>query len=341
MSTRHQDIIQYYQNHGKSDTVRCFTGIHFSRRAIYLILERYEKTGSIERKVGSGRKAVKLKESKKKRLLQNSTTSGGQSIRKLSRKFQISKSYVHDILKKNNILFRKRKEAPKVSPAQIIRQESRLQLLSEIVTQKKKTHFVLDDESYFTLTGAQNSGYYVESNKQNEVPDNIRLKFREKFCPKVLVWVAISKRGISSLCIRKSNAEALNSEIYISECLNKHLLPFLKENYPSGHFLFWPDLASCHYSRATLSWLREQKIPFVEKENNPPCAPQIRPIERFWAHLKEKVYEGGWTADSQQQLISRIRRKVKLFDNLYFQKLFLHFTNKIVYANSHGLNSLI
>lgn len=341
MSTRHQDIINYYENHGKSDTVRHFTGIHFSRRGIYRILERYEQTGSIKRKVGSGRKAVKLSASKKKRLLKISTMSAGQSVRKLARKFHISKSYAHDTLKKNNIIFKKRREAPKVSPAQIIRQESRLQLLSEIVTEKKKTDFVLDDESYFTLTGAQNSGYYVESHNQNDAPDNIRLKFREKFCPKVLVWGAVSKRGISHLCIRKSNAVALNSEIYISECLNKHLLPFLKEKYPSGHFLFWPDLASCHYSRATLSWLREQKIPFVEKENNPPCAPQIRPIERFWAHLKEKVYEGGWTADSQEQLIRRIRTKVKLFDDLYFVNLFSHFTDKIVSANSHGLNSLI
>jgi transposase len=318
MSTRHQDIIKYYENHSKSDTVRRFADLHFSRRGIYSLIERYEKTGSIERKVGSGRKAIKMTASKKKRLLKSSTTSAGQSVRKLARKFNISKSYVHDTLKNNNIIFKKRKEAPKVTPAQVIRQESRLNLLSQIVLKKKKTDFVLDDESYFTLTGAQNSGFYVDCDKENEVPDNIRLKFREKFCPKVLVWAAISKRGISSLCIRKSKAEALNSEIYITECLTKHLLPFLSEKYPTGHFLFWPDLASCHYSKATLSWLEAQKSHFVKKDNNPPCAPQIRPIERFWAHLKQKVYDGGWTADSQDQLIRRIKTKAKLFDDLYF-----------------------
>ena len=110
--------------------MRHFTGIHFSRRGIYSILERYEKTGTIERKVGSGRKAVKLTGSKKKRLLHNATVCAGQSVRKLARKFNIAKSYVHDTLKNNNIIFKKRKEAPKVSPAQKECQKSRLQFLS-------------------------------------------------------------------------------------------------------------------------------------------------------------------------------------------------------------------
>lgn len=138
MSTRHEDIIKFYENHSKSETVQNFTGIHFSRRGIYSLIERYEKTGSTERKVGSGRKAVKLVASRKKTLLQSSTLSVGQSVRKLGRKFNLSKSYVQKVLKNNNIVFRKRKEAPKTTPAQIARQETRLQILSKIVMEKKR-----------------------------------------------------------------------------------------------------------------------------------------------------------------------------------------------------------
>jgi hypothetical protein len=35
-------------------------------------------------------------------------------------------------------------------------------------------------------------------------------------------------------------------------------------------------------------------IAFVEKFENPPNAPQIRPIENYWGILKMKVYEGSW-----------------------------------------------
>jgi len=341
ISKRHEDIINFFKTHSKSETVTKFTGIHFSRRGIYAIIQRYEKTGSIERKVGSGRKPVKMTSDKRKRLLQRATLTVGQSVRKLGREMNVSKSYVHKMLKTNNIVFRKRKEAPKVTPTQIIRQKARLQNLAKIVVEKTKTDFVLDDESYFTLTGAMTSGYYVDQKKFGDVPDNIRLKFREKFTVKVLVWATVSRRGISNLYIRKWKSVASNSDIYISECLTKRLLPYLNEKYPAGHFIFWPDLASCHYAKASLKCLEDNKIPFVKKDSNPPCAPQIRPIEKFWAHLKEKVYEKGWTADSEDQLIRRIKTKAKQFNNLYFRTLFANFRQRIMLANSYGLNSLI
>ena len=40
----------------------------------------------------------------------------------------------------------------------------------------------------------------------------------------------------------------------------------------------------------------------------------IRPIETLWGLLKEKVYEGNWTALSKLQRSGRIRRKVREVD---------------------------
>lgn len=75
--------------------------------------------------------------------------------------------------------------------------------------------------------------------------------------------------------------------------------------------MFWPDLARCHYSKKTLDWLNGQNIQFVPKEDNPPNVPQARPIENFWGVLTRLVYDGGWEAKSEQQLIGRIKRKLK------------------------------
>jgi len=44
-------------------------------------------------------------------------------------------------------------------------------------------------------------------------------------------------------------------------------------------------------------------IAFVEKFENPPNAPQIRPIENYWGILKMKVYEGNWSAKTRDHLI--------------------------------------
>ena len=58
--------------------------------------------------------------------------------------------------------------------------------------------------------------------------------------------------------------------------------------------------------------MRANGIAFVEKFENPPNAPQIRPIENYWGILKMKVYEGNWKAKTRDHLIRGIKMKQKL-----------------------------
>jgi len=60
----------------------------------------------------------------------------------------------------------------------------------------------------------------------------------------------------------------------------------------------------------------------IPRNANPPNCPQIRPIEDFWAALKQEVYAGGWEAKSDCQLKQRIRLKLKNMDLAVFQGLF-------------------
>ena len=64
-----------------------------------------------------------------------------------------------------------------------------------------------------------------------------------------------------------------------------------------------------------------ENVNFVPKEMNPPNVPQARPIESFWGCLGTKVYEGGWEAKTSNQLINRIKSKLKDFDEKYLQSL--------------------
>ena len=125
-----------------------------------------------------------------------------------------------------------------------------------------------------------------------------------------MLWLAVNPRGISKPHFCKSGG-ALKVETYRQECVAKRLIPFIDSKHKREDVLFWSDLASFHYARQTQELLEREGIPFVPKEQNPPCCPQLRPIEDVWAILKVKTYEGGWEATSELQLKRRIRQSTK------------------------------
>ncbi|XP_031621019.1 uncharacterized protein LOC116339337 [Contarinia nasturtii] len=283
-----------------------------SRSSIFRVLKDCHEGKEQENKKKSGR-PPKLSVRTTKSLLSSAKNKDGQSTRRLSRKFEVSSSTVHRILKKNNIVYRKQKGASKYTPNQ-------LEIIPKCCRALRDTHFsngkfiILDDESYFTFAHhelSENDGFYTDNIEAT--PDNVKYAGKAKFEPKVLVWVAISSKGISAPIIRPQEAEAINSDIYIDQCLPK-LKQFIENHHARDEIMFWPNLASSHYAKETLNWLTEQNIPFVPEEDNPPDIPQARPIEDFWSAFKHKVYEKGWEARNEQQLMGRIERKLKEMD---------------------------
>ena len=113
---------------------------------------------------------------------------------------------------------------------------------------------VLDNEKYFTYDGSNmqgNDNYY--SNDKFKCPDSVRFAGKEKYPNKVRVRVAITNRGISNPLFRPSKSEAVNSDIYINECLETRLFPFIREHPQDSNYILWPDLAGCHYSKQTIA----------------------------------------------------------------------------------------
>ena len=56
-----------------------------------------------------------------------------------------------------------------------------------------------------------------------------------------------------------------------------------------GPTIFWPDLASCHYTKDVLEWCKANDVDFVSKDLNPPNTLELRPIEKYWAIMKEHL----------------------------------------------------
>ncbi|CAF2200473.1 unnamed protein product [Rotaria magnacalcarata] len=91
--------------------------------------------------------------------------------------------------------------------------------------------------------------------------------------------------------------------------------------FHNGNYLFWPDLASAHYSKSLQERSNEKSVPFVIREDNPPNVPQARPIETVWTLLERKVYENNWEAKNLDVLARIIKKKSKELDQKMLQDM--------------------
>ena len=197
----------------------------------------------------------------------------GISQRKLSKKFKVSRPCIQRSLKKIGLKYYKRRRSPKYSQKQLEQIPAKCRKLRREFTDQE-TFIIVDDEKYFTFSGEEtpgNAGFYY-SNKES-TPDDVKFKFRQKFEPKILVWLSLSSKGISTPFIGTTKGPAVDTDVYIRKCLPK-LLKFIEKHNLGDKYIFCLDLASSHYANKTSAWLNEQKVPFVPKVANPPNVPK-------------------------------------------------------------------
>ena len=311
----------------QSEVVKHFVLQGHARSSVYKVLDKLATPQPIKEKKRTGRPSswTPANNQKLKRLTNNRT---GISQRKLGRKFGVSHMTIGNQLSKMKIKYRKREKTPKYGLKQL---EKAKKLSRYLLNHLRDANcsVVMDDEKYFTFSGDHmpgNSGYY--SNNKDTCPERVRFAGKLKYPNKVLVWVAISERGMSKVLIKPQKSASINTEVYIAECLDERLLPFLHKYHSDFNYIFWPDLAPAHYSNDTVAWMSEN-LNFVPKDINPPNVPQARPIENFWGILAQKVYEGGWEATTKLQLTRRIEAKIKQFDAKFFQTLMAGINGKL------------
>ncbi len=180
------------------------------------------------------------------------------------------------------VKYYKRTIKPKTSPEQDIVIKKRLNRLSKTSFRPSNgLKIVIDDESYFSLSGENmpgNDGFFSSDRLSTSI--DVKYRTKSKFPAKVLVWVAISENGRSKAYLAPKNC-ATDSKLYSKECIEKRLVPFLKKYHEDGRYVFWPDLATAHYAKNTIAIFNKFGIKFFERAHNPPNVPQLRPIEKF------------------------------------------------------------
>jgi transposase len=294
----------------------------------------YEESGHIEDKPRSGRPKKLCHEqlTRLKHLVNHKT---GVSVIQLSSKFHVCPQTIRTNLREMNIKYYKKRRSPKYTDKQLQEVPTRARRLYRLLL-NNDFEVIMDDEKYFTLSDqstSTNRGFY-SSNKE-ETPPQVKFKRTHKYEPKVLVWAAISENGISSLFFAKQQ-QAINGSTYFNECIVKRLMPFINKHHLKEKVLFWPDLASSHYSKIVTRYLDENNVEFVDRQFNPQNCPQARPIETLWSLLKNMVYDKGWEATNIDQLQRRITQKMKEIDIKVVQAMFSGIRKQLRKIADHG-----
>lgn len=334
-------IGNFYEAHiheGKAFCVNHFAAMGMKRASVYRILNRHE----MQRKKGTGGHNISLNISDRRKLKTNVNNKTDVSQRKLASKYGVSQMTICRTLKRIGIRYLKRKRAPLSTPKQVATQKKRLSVLPRgPLKPTTLEEIVMDDESYFTLDGSGmpgNRGFYTTNSKQ--APVNVAYYGKKKFPERVMVWCAISASAVSEVFILEQG-QRVDHKIYI-DILKSRLLPYIDRNYTSrDQVVFWPDLATCHYHKDVITWLEGENIKTIQKHENPPNAPAIRPIENFWGCLKQAVYSNNWRATSKKQLIRRIKLKLKDINIDRCQALMGNLKTKVRKAADQGLISVI
>lgn len=341
LSDRRVLIVNFVSEHPELSLYECanrLKSFNIPSRSVYRVGAKVRNGENITNYSNCGRKPTKMTARKLKQFKKLADGWTG-SQRELAAKFNICDRYCRELLEKFKIKAWKRRDSPKSTPEQFARQMARLKIMTnELVPVNGLIDIIEDDESYFSLSGKGNK-YFLASSPEN-LPIEKKTKPRAKFEARLCVWIAISRKGHSDPFFVPANC-AVNSEIYRNQCIEKRLVPFITENYQNHRYLFWPDGASCHYHRETIKTLEKFEVEFVKKNQNPPNVPQLRCIEKFWAHLKQKVYQNNWCTTSFEALKKRIKSKLTEFDLEYFERLFENEKTKIAQASVEGPLSVI
>jgi hypothetical protein len=228
---------------------------------------------------------------------------------------------------------RKKKRSPDYTEEQISTVKSNCRWM---VKNYRKKSFLLDDEKYFTLSAPQMPGndiYYAAD--PSTTPPQVKYKFKKKFESKVMLYIVVSNKGVSSPYFLKSGL-AVNQNVYQNQCLAKYLLPFINKHHKNDDYIFWPDKASSHYAKKTVEYLESKNVPFVPKDRNPTNLPQCRPIEDFFGELAQAVYRGGWRAKTIPQLKNRIKYCLRKMDTKGVQRACDKIPTKLRHVADHG-----
>ena len=115
---------------------------------------------------------------------------------------------------------------------------------------------IIDDVTYLPWDPHNVPGKkFFHATDPKEVMYSEKLQPKTNFFKKSLIWQAIEENGsVSEPFVSEGT---ISAEVYLKECIQARLLPFIDKYYDCSEISFWPDLASAHYADKVISFLND------------------------------------------------------------------------------------
>lgn len=283
---------------GSLRMIREFPLRHWKRSTLNDLIKKIDETGDTNRKQGSGRpRSIRTADNVAKVedliLSQEGQPGTSKSPREIERETGISRRTVQRIARFDLRLkaFRRR-EVQLLVHADRVKRLAACKRLSRRLTVAKLARTWFTDEKMFTVqtpTNSQNDRVYANVAVKRDIPAERLLKGRKHFSQSVMVSIAVSQLGKSSLVFVERGAK-INSSYYCDVVLQQGLLPDIIA-HSGDNFTFQQDGAPAHRSRKTVAFLTAHVPDFIEPENWPPNSPDLNPVDySVWGMLQQLVY---------------------------------------------------
>ena len=199
-------VCNFYEDaasHSVKATINYFKKRDIPERTIRYILKKYLTYGTTKFLPRKGR-PVKINDRLLNELVSTINNKTGLSQRQIARRYNVHQSTISRTLRKRtSVVIRKRRKAPKMnSDNQEKTARKNCGKLYRMIL--NGCDIILDDEKYFGLSGDNvqcNQRFYTTD--PSTTPSDIKYK-KKKFAPKLLIWMAMSSKGVSNVYIHKS-----------------------------------------------------------------------------------------------------------------------------------------
>ena len=98
-------------------------------------------------------------------------------------------------------------------------------------------------------------------------------------------------------------------------------------------------MASCHYSKIVIDFLKSKKLNFVAKNENAPNAPYLRPIEKFQALCKQEYKKLKESPTNESEAFSEWKKISKKVGKKFGKNLMKNFRKNLRYAAEKGIEN--
>lgn len=305
-------IIKYLRTnygHGAMRIVNDHPEFNWNINGMKTLLKNIDDRGDIERKEGSGRprsaRIEKNIEEVEEMILSQEEEPGTHSTpAEIALHLGIGVSSVYRIIDKDlDLRPLKKQKVQKLSDGDIEKRMTRSKRLLAKYTRKVLETAFFSDEKIFKVKQLYNSKndvvYASKKQKKSEISEERLIREQEGFPAKVMVSVAISKAGKSSI-IFVEEGKSVNAEYYCKKLLKK-MIPQMNKLANGNKYLFMQDGARAHTAKLTVDMLHDQdKLVLLEPSDWPPNSPDLNPVDYcIWGLLEQNVYRGRIITDLQ------------------------------------------